>query len=169
VIPELTTERLLMRSFRDEDISAYAGFCADEETARYVGGVCSEDDAWRRMAAYVGHWALRGFGPWALQLREGGAFVGYCGPWFPHGWPEREIAWGLVKSHQGRGYVAEAARRARLYTYETLGWGTVVSCIATENTASIRVAERLGATLERVAQNRGWTVGVYRHPSPSSI
>jgi RimJ/RimL family protein N-acetyltransferase len=167
MIPELATERLMMRAFREDDFPAFAAFCADGETAHYVGGVCAEDDAWRRMAAFAGHWALRGYGIWALQLRDNDAFVGYCGSWSPHGWPEREIAWGLVKAHQGRGYVTEAARRARLYAYDTLGWSTVVSCIAQENAASIRVAERLGATFERAVENRGWTVGVYRHPAPS--
>lgn len=167
MIPEFTTERLVMRGFRDDDFPSFAGFYANEQTARFVGGVCSGEDAWRRMASFAGHWILRGYGLWALQLRETGAFVGYCGLWFPQGWPEPEIGWGLVEAHHGRGYVTEAARRARSYAYDSLGWTTVVSCIALENTASIRVAERLEARFERTIENRGWTVGVYRHPAPA--
>jgi RimJ/RimL family protein N-acetyltransferase len=167
MIPELRTERLLMRGFRDDDFPAFAAFCGDEATARFVGGTCGAEDAWRRMAAFAGHWALRGYGVWALETCEDHDFVGYCGLWYPQGWPEREVAWGLVKAAHGNGYVTEAARRARLHAYETLGWRTVVSCIALENAASIRVAERLGATFERAVENRGWTVGVYRHPGPT--
>jgi RimJ/RimL family protein N-acetyltransferase len=167
MIPELTTERLLMRAFREDDFPSFARFYADEATARYIGGVCSEEDAWRRMAAFVGHWNLRGYGLWALELRDTGTFAGYCGAWFPHGWPEPEIGWGLLKPCQGRGLATQAARRALGHVYGTLGWRTAVSCIALENAASIRVAERLGATLDRIVKNRGWTVGVYRYPAPS--
>ena len=56
----LETERLRMRGWREEDLSAFAEFWADENTARFVGGTCASDGAWRRMAMYVGHWALRG-------------------------------------------------------------------------------------------------------------
>jgi RimJ/RimL family protein N-acetyltransferase len=73
----------------------------------------------------------------------------------------------LVKAHQGKGYVTEAALRARDYAYHDLRWTTLVSCIALENRPSIRVAERMGAGFERETLNRGWTVGIYRHPGPA--
>jgi RimJ/RimL family protein N-acetyltransferase len=169
VIPELTTTRLTLRGFQENDFPSFASFCADGETANFVGGACNAEDAWRRMAAFVGHWSLRGFGVWALQDRESGDFAGYCGLWYPHGWPEREIAWGLLKSFHGRGFATEAARRVLQYAYENLGWTTLVSCIAENNKASIRVAERLGASKERITENRGWTVGIYRYPDPQSF
>ena len=48
----LTTDRLLLRPFRAEDIEAYAAFCADPEVMRFLGdrGVLARDDAWRQMA-----------------------------------------------------------------------------------------------------------------------
>lgn len=168
-IPHIETERLRLRAWREEDFPAMARFYADPSTATYVGGVMTADDAWRRMATYVGHWLLRGYGPWALELKDGGHFAGYSGLWNPHGWPEREINWGLLPEFQGRGLVVEAARRVRAFAYEQLGWPTVVSCIALENTKSRRVAERLGCRLDRTTENRGWTVGVFRHPSPAEL
>jgi len=143
-----------------------ADLFAHEPTARFIGGTCNDEDAWRRMATLVGHVALRGYGVWAVEELSTRQFIGYCGPWYPHGWPEPEIAWSLRASFQGRGFATEAAVCARRYAYEVLGWRTAVSCIALQNDASIRVALRLGAKLERTAVNRGWDIGIYRHPGP---
>jgi RimJ/RimL family protein N-acetyltransferase len=167
-IPILETERLTLRPWRDADCDGYYDLMA-APGAVYVGGPLSREDAWRKMATFIGHWSLRGYGVWAIEEKSSGAFAGYCGPWSPLGWPEPEIAWALRPSFQGRGLVTEAALRARAYVYDTLGWATAVSVIALDNKASIRVAERLGAVLERTGENRGWKVGVYRHPSPSQL
>lgn len=167
--PELETERVRMRAWQNADFEPFAAFCSDEESARFIGGVCPRDDAWRRIAAIVGHWALRGYGFWALEDKASGRFAGYAGLWFPEGWPEPEVGWGLLREFQGRGLVTEAAERARAFAYEELGWPTAISCIANENVASIRVAERLGAQREKQIELRGWEVAIYRHPSPSQL
>jgi RimJ/RimL family protein N-acetyltransferase len=168
-LPVLETERLRLRSWREEDFGAYAEFCANEATARLLGGPWKREDAWRRMAALAGHWALRGYGVWALEDKAGRRFVGYSGLWNPEGWPEPEISWGLVAEFQGRGYATEAAGRARTFAYRDLGWSTAVSYIKPENAASRRVAERLGAKLENSIDLTGVAVGVYRHPPAHAL
>ena len=135
---------------------------------RYVGGVMDCIAAWRRMAAYAGHWQLRGYGPWALEEKTSGLFVGYCGIFSPDGWPEREINWGLTSAFIGRGLVTEAALRARDYAYDTLGFKTIASCIDLENRSSIAVANRLGAKLDRTITFFGRPGGVFRHVSPDA-
>jgi RimJ/RimL family protein N-acetyltransferase len=167
-IPVLETERLRLRGWRGEDHAPFAAFCADEATARFLGGACGPNEAWWRMANQIGHWVLRGYGSWVLEERASGQWVGYSGLWNPHGWPEPEVMWGLAATAQGRGYATEAARCARDHAYRQLGWTTVISCIAPDNAASQRVAQRLGATLERSIELRGRTVGIYRHPAPFS-
>jgi RimJ/RimL family protein N-acetyltransferase len=168
-IPTLETDRVILRPWRESDLDAYAELMADGERTRFVGGPLSRDDAWRKMAAYAGQWLLRGYGTWALEAKQSQKFIGYCGLWHPEGWPEREIGWGVLPACGGRGYVTEAAMRARTYAYEMRGWTTVVSVIALENIPSIRVAERLGATFERTTETRGIRCGVYRHLSPGQL
>jgi RimJ/RimL family protein N-acetyltransferase len=168
-IPVIETERLRLREWREADLPAFAAFWADEATARFVGGTANQDGAWRIMAMYLGHWLLRGFGLWALEDKASGRWAGWCGPWNPEGWPEPEIGWALATAFHGRGYATEAARRARDFAYQQLGWPTAVSYIAAENAASQRVAARLGATLEGPGELRGKPVGVYRHPAPNTL
>ena len=169
MIPRLETERLILREGREADLDPMAAFYADEELSKPVGGPLNRDDVWGRMAFNRGHWVLRGFGNWALEEKATGDYVGWCGLWFPEGFPEREVGWGLMRGKHGRGYATEAATRARTYAYETLGWQTAISLIAQDNSRSIRVAERLGATLERVTQYHGMDFAVYRHPSARSL
>jgi RimJ/RimL family protein N-acetyltransferase len=168
-VPVLETERLRLRGWREEDLPAFAEFWGHEETARFVGGASNREGAWRIMAMYLGHWVLRGYGLWALEDKASGQWAGWCGPWNPEGWPEKEIGWALAKVFHGRGYATEAARCARDFAYRQLGWPTAVSYIAAENTASQRVAARLGATFESAAELQGKPVGVYRHPAPSAL
>jgi RimJ/RimL family protein N-acetyltransferase len=168
-IPVLETERLRLRGWRDEDLGAFAQFCASEATARFVGGVSDRAGAWRRMAAQAGHWQLRGYGSWVLEEKAGGGFIGYCGLWNPEGWPEPEIMWGLVADRHGRGFATEAARCARGYAYERLGWTTAISCIAADNVPSLQVAGRLGAKYECTVDVGPYRFGIYRHPGPAEL
>jgi RimJ/RimL family protein N-acetyltransferase len=167
--PMLCTPRLRLRPFGDADLPGFIDIYANPVTAHFLGGLCNDEDAWRRMATMVGHVALRGYGPWAVEEQTTGVFVGYCGPWNPHGWPEREIAWTLRSAFHGRGYATEAARAALAFAYEILNWDTAVSCIALDNADSIRVAERLGAVRECTTHNRGFQIGIYRHVSPAQL
>ncbi len=163
-IPVIETERLTLREFRhDSDFEAYAAFYASEIT-QYYGGPLDRVAAWRAAAAMMGHWVIRGYGAWAVEEKSTGDFCGIVGLWNPEGWPAREITWGIVESKQGLGIAAEAARRAKNYAYQTLGWDSVFSCISDKNIASIKLAEKLGATLDHevVSDTRG-TILVYRH------
>jgi RimJ/RimL family protein N-acetyltransferase len=137
--------------------------CADPEVMRYVGerGVLSREDAWRQLAMLVGHWQLRGFGMWALEERETGAFVGRVGLHYPEGWPGRELAWALVRSFWGRGLAYEGALAALTHAFEHLHWDRVISLIDPANVRSIHLAERLGERFEREVVVRGHRVGLY--------
>lgn len=149
---EIKTERLLLRQFEERDFEPYADYFADKETAKYVGGHCDPDKAWRRMATLIGHWALRGYGYWAVEEQQTGSFVGSVGLWFSEGWPELELGYWLRRDMQGKGYAVEAARAARNYAYEVVRAETLVSYIHPDNEPSKRVAEKLGASFEKVIE-----------------
>lgn len=163
MIPELRTERLVMRGWRHDDIEALAPFWMDPDTAAYIGGaVASEGEAWRKMAIMAGHWSLRGFGFWVMQKHDDPTPIGFAGLWYPVDWPEPEVGWSVLKQHQRQGYALEAARAAMRYA-QGLGWTTLISVIHKDNAASKGVAEKLGARYERDFDIRGVPAEIYRH------
>src|SRR5262245_7861347 len=147
----LETERLRLRMFRDGDLDAYAAMSADPEVMRYLGATgqpLTRPEAWRQMAMLLGHWQLRGYGVWAVEERASGRFLGRIGLFNPEGWPGLECLWTLARGAWGKGYATEGARRALEYAFTHLRQARVISLIRPGNTVSIRVAERLGQTLE---------------------
>ena len=168
-IPELSTDRLILRGWRLSDADPFAELCADSELMRYVGGVMDRTNAWRRMATYAGHFVLKGYGSFALEDKATGELAGYCGIYDPDGWPEREINRGLRRRFLGQGLITEAAARVRCYAYDTLGFSTITSCIDLDNKPSLAVARRLSARLDRTVDFRGRAYGVFRHPAPDEL
>ena len=152
----LETERLRLRMFRQEDFEAHAEICADPEVMRYLTGQpMARHESWRHLAMIVGHWHLRGYGHWAVELRSGGPIIGRLGFWNPEGWPGFELGWTLGRQHWGKGYATEGARAALEHAFTVMGHDHVISVIHPENRASIRVAERLGETFERQTEIPG--------------
>jgi len=149
VIPTLETERLRLRAFRAGDFDDYAALCADPEVARYfVRPPLSRAEASRHLAFVMGHWPLCGSGMWAVEEKATRVFVGRIGFADPYGWPGFELAWTLVRRFWGRGYATEGARAALDYAFTVWSKDRVISLIHPQNHASIRVAERLGETLQ---------------------
>jgi len=146
----LQTERLILRMFREEDFEQHARICADPEVTRFLGEgrPLSRFEAWRSLAAILGHWQLRGYGPWAVEERATGKLIGRIGFFYPEGWPDFELGWVLGREFWGKGYAGEGARRALAYAFTEMGRDHVISLIHPDNTGSIKVAERLGETIE---------------------
>jgi RimJ/RimL family protein N-acetyltransferase len=144
--PILETQRLILRAPAAEDFEAWAAFAADEEAARYLGGVQSRAVAWRGMCAMTGAWTVRGFSMFSVIEKSSGRWVGRLGPWQPEDWPGTEIGWGLARDAWGRGYATEGAAAAMDYAFDVLGWTEAIHCIDPANQASQAVARRLGST-----------------------
>src|SRR5262249_18364140 len=90
-----------------------------------------------------------------------GNLVGRIGLFNPEGWPGLELGWVLGRAYWGKGYATEGARRALEYAFRELNLEHVISLIHPENRPSIRVAERIGETLEGKTELFGHEVLVY--------
>lgn len=144
----LETKRLLLRRIEPErDFEPWARMMADERVVRFIGGqVLNRAEAWRNMAASIGHWSIRGYGSFSVENRETGEWIGRVGPLFPEGWPAPEIGWSIVAEHWGKGYATEAGRASIDYAFETLGWQRVIHVILKGNERSVAVAKKLGSS-----------------------
>lgn len=154
--PVLETERLILRRPEAGDFDRWAEFCADPVSMRFLGGELAKPAAWRNMLTLGGAWLFQGFSYFSVIEKASGAWVGRVGPWFPEAWPGPEVGWGILRSHTGRGYAAEAATAALDFAFDTLGWDRVIHVIHPENTPSQAVARSLGSA----------NLGAVRLPAP---
>jgi len=150
-VPTLETERLVLRVHRVSDFADCLALWSDPEVTHFISGRPStQEEVWARLIRYVGHWALLGFGYWAVQEKSTGRFLGEVGfadfrrqiePSFD-GMPE--IGWALALHAQGKGYATEAVRAVTAWGDDHFQAAQTVCIIAPENRPSIRVAEKCG-------------------------
>ena len=104
------------------------------------------------------------FGHWVAILEDSGEFAGQCGLTVQEveGKNEVEIGYLFLRKYWGQGLATEAARAARDYGFNTLGYERLVSLIVPgKNLASRRVAEKVGLTLEKEVEKWGKRICVY--------
>lgn len=162
--PTVDTPDLLLRGYREADFDAFAAFCTSER-ARFVGGPQDRWSCWRSFLAGAGHWTLRGYGMWMVEHRDSGRVAGRVGMIYNDGWDEPELGWHIYDGFEGKGYAYQATLAARDYCARHFGLDAVISYISAENTRSIALAERLGASHERDGEVLGTPCRVYRHPA----
>lgn len=134
---------------QDADFEEYAAIHIDPEVTKFTARMhFTRMDAWRHMAMIAGHWHLRGFGMWGVFEKSTGALVGRTGFYQPDGWPDFELGWTIGRNWWGKGYATEAAQRCVEFAFRDMDRDHLISLIDPENVASIRVAERIGETLQ---------------------
>lgn len=148
-LPELETQRLVLRGLRIEDFEPYAAYMSNAESARFLGGAQPSSVAWRGFMTMAGAWYLQGFSMFSVLLKDDQRWIGRVGPWMPEGWPGTEVGWGIALAFCRQGFATEAAAASMDWAFEALGWSEVIHTIAPDNLASQRVARKLGA------RNRG--------------
>lgn len=153
----IETDRLILRPIDGEaDFEGWAEMMADAKTMKHIGGAPqTRGQAWRSMATMIGHWQVRGYGMFAVEEKESGKFIGRIGPWYPDGWEDREVGWGLNRKYWGKGYATEAGRASIDYVFNVLKWERVIHYIDPGNTGSMAVAERLGSKRLRMVHSVG--------------
>jgi RimJ/RimL family protein N-acetyltransferase len=160
----LETARLRLRLFEEHDCEALHEMFSDEACVRHtIEQPLAYWQTWRALAAYLGHWQLRGDGPYAVEEKSTGTMLGAVGLWFPVEWPEPEIKWSLARRFWGFGFATEAATAVRDIAALVLHRTRLISVIRAENTRSQAVARRLGGVYENTIPFRGGTADVYAY------
>ena len=146
VVPRIETKRLILRGLCESDVGDYARWVGNGRVVQHVGDgqPLTPDDAWRKIAFFIGHWQMRGYGQWAVEEKSTSKMVGRVGLHHPHGWPGVEVGWMVDPERWGEGFASEAAHASLEWGFRELGLDEIVSVIKPENLASIRVAEKIG-------------------------
>jgi RimJ/RimL family protein N-acetyltransferase len=151
-VPVLQTERLVLRSHREEDFPAFAAMRADPVVMRFLGkgDILPEEESWKRFLGVMGHWALIGYGTWAVEEKATARLIGslgYTEKKRPAEHPASgapEMGWSFVAAAHGKGFASEALSAALAWGRQRFGPARIVCVIADDNAASVRLAERHG-------------------------
>jgi [ribosomal protein S5]-alanine N-acetyltransferase len=160
---ELQTSRLILRSFREEDVDAMAQLFANPDFMRFSLGAHTERKQTVAVMEKVMGWDRAGVPSlFAVVPRDEDTVIGYCGfhhhPEVPG---EVEIGYRLHPDYWNRGLITEAARAVRDHAFENLKLPRVISLVHPENLPSRRVAEKNGMQVEKEITFRGFPTLVY--------
>lgn len=147
-ILQLESARLVLRQWRDEDLPEFAAMSADPQVMRYFPALLTRLESAALIGRVRGHFNEYGFGLWALERKDTGAFIGFTGlshvnfeaPFTP----AVEIGWRLARRHWGLGFASEAAWTSLRVAFGQLGLEEVVSFTAQCNLPSEKVMQAIG-------------------------
>jgi ribosomal-protein-alanine N-acetyltransferase len=146
--PELRTDRLLLRRWRDSDRVPFAALNADPEVMQHFPGLLTRDESDALIDRIEQHFDEHGYGLWAVEVVEPANFIGFVGlqwatfeTWFT---PALETGWRLARHAWGHGYASEAARAAVSYGFDHAGVDEIVSFTVPANLRSQAVMTRIG-------------------------
>jgi [ribosomal protein S5]-alanine N-acetyltransferase len=157
----LKTKRLLIRQFEMADLEEiHQQVFSNAEVMHFGNG--PQTRAWTRqwIETSLENYKIRGFGPYAVMEKDSSKLIGYCGLFlFPEldGQSEMEIGYRLGRSTWGQGYATEAAFVMRDFALNELHVKRLVALIDPGNSASIRVAQKLGMQYEKDVMLEGYT------------
>ena len=145
---EIFTARLRLRRWRPEDRVAFAALNADARVMEHFPKCLDRAESDAMADRIEAHFAQHGFGPWAVEVKDGAPFVGYIGLAVPRFdapfMPAVEIGWRLAFDAWGRGFATEGAKAVLTHALADLHLPGLVSYTAPSNWRSIRVMERIG-------------------------
>ena len=161
---ELETERLILRSFREEDVDAMAQLFANPDFMRFSLGVFIERKQTVAFIEKITDWDRVGIpSQFAVVPRGQNAIIGYCGFFYhpEYGIEDIEIGYRLHPDYWNRGFITEAARAVRDHGFRDWKLSRVISLIHPENIPSRRVAEKNGMKVEKEIMFRGFPTLVH--------
>ncbi|MEO5874501.1 MAG: GNAT family N-acetyltransferase [Streptosporangiaceae bacterium] len=147
---ELSTERLLLRRWREEDRAPFAALNADPEVMEHFPAPLTRAESDATADRFEERLHAHGYAMWALEVWDSGAFIGFTGiqnvPFDAAFTPAVEVGWRLARPAWGHGYASEAARASLRHGFGTVGLTEIVAMTSTTNLRSQAVMERLGMT-----------------------
>jgi ribosomal-protein-alanine N-acetyltransferase len=139
----LTTNRLFLRELTSDDAVLAFELNKDKDVLKYTGDSPFEsiEEARIFLNNYTDY-KLNGFGRWGVFIASSNTFIGWCGLKL-HKEGHVDIGYRLAKKYWNNGYATEAAQACLEYGFKELGLQEIIGRVAQENTASIKVLEKL--------------------------
>jgi RimJ/RimL family protein N-acetyltransferase len=141
------TERLRFREMSTRDLDDMARMLGDPEVMAFYPAPKTREESAAWIERMQERYARDGHGLWIIETHDG-EFVGDCGiTWQSYnGSSVREVGYHVTRELHGRGFATEAARACVELVRREFAPTQLTAIIHPANTASRRVAEKLGMT-----------------------
>ena len=143
---EISTQRLVIRSFETSDLDDFAAIVADPEVMRYLGGVMTRAHTEHYLTRAMSIEKAAGFSRYAVSLRDG-ELIGMCG--FAPVEDYIDLGYRLARRFWGQGYASEAAARIVTLGFDAFDFEQITGLAHPDNAGSINVLTKLGFQYQR--------------------
>ncbi len=146
----IETERLLLREFiLDDAEKKFYQLNLNPNVIRYTGNTAfkSIDEAKSFLENY-NDYKTNGYGRWAVINKSNNEFIGWCGLKYDKLENETDIGFRFFEEEWNKGYATESATACLQYGFEVLKLNRIIGRAMKENTASIKVLEKIGLVYE---------------------
>ena len=161
----LTTERLLLREFSDDDWLDLHAIESDPEVARYQAfepRTPADAQAYLKRTMASAREEPRHTYDLAVVLRASGSLVGRCGLNITNADSREAVVWyTLHRSLWGQGYIPEALQCLVDFGFRELGLHRIWADCDPSNRASYRVLEKIGMRREGRLRENAWVKGAW--------
>lgn len=171
-IPELETERLVLRKLRASDSEDMFEYAKREDSTRYLTWSAHPSERYTRgYIEYVEkHYAIGNFFDWAIVDKASGKMIGTCGFTRLDAQNDAgEIGYVLNPDFWGLGLATEAAGRVVAFGFDKLSLNRIEARFMNGNNASRRVMEKIGMRFEGTHLGAMLIKGKYRDISVCAI
>ena len=142
------TQRLIFRSWQEEDISYLARLNSDDKVMEYFLKKLSYQQTIALYNQIQEEFTIYGFGAYSVEEKETGVFIGFVGlhnvTFEVDFAPAVEILWRLLPEFWGKGYATEAAIACLNYAKKELKLKEIVSFTSLLNKRSEHVMQKIG-------------------------
>ena len=142
----LETERLLFRKFTIDDAELIYNLNLDPEVIKYTHDPIRDIEHGKNILEEIilPQYALYGHGRWALHMKKGMEFIGWCGLKYRPELDEIDLGYRFRKDYWGKGYATEAAKAVIEYGLNKLNLKAITGRALPGNDSSVRVLEKCG-------------------------
>ena len=160
----IETERLRLRPYRQEDLEELHAMFSDAEHMRHYPHPFSLEESQAWLDRNLDRSERLGFGLWFAEDRKTEAFVGTIGLTLQPVEDDEhvEVGWHVRPGRKGEGLAPEGAAAARDWAFANLDVDHLIALVRVGNSASARVAEKIGMTVWRDVDHKGMAHRVYR-------
>ena len=146
--PLLETQRLYLRQWKQDDLSAFSRMNADERVMEFFPSTLSEKESNFLAEKIQQELKEKNYGLWAVEVKGGSSFIGFVGLHYQDFTapftPCIEIGWRLAFEYWRKGYAFEASLKVLEYAFQELKIEEIVSFTAKKKLSFKEINGKIG-------------------------